>query len=73
MYKIKITLDNGYYYIKTMTEDEVKDFKNSLRYIDLIELSVNRTDEVIILRDSINSIEIENLEREINKRRNKNE
>ena len=48
-----------------MTEDEVKDFKNSLRYIDLIELSVNRTDEVIILRDTINSIEIENLEREI--------
>ena len=66
MYKVKITLNNGYYYIKTMTEDEVKDFKNSLRYIDLIELSVNRTDEVIILRDSINSIEIENLERKIN-------
>ena len=65
MYKIKITLNNGYYYIKTMTEDELKDFKNSLRYIDLIELSVNRTDEVIILRDTINSIEIENLEREI--------
>lgn len=65
MYKIKITLNNGYYYIKTMTEDDVKDFKNSLRYIDLIELRVNTTDEVIILRDSINSIEIENLEREI--------
>ena len=65
MYKVKITLNNGYYYIKTMNEDEVKDFKNSLRYIDLIELSVNRTDEVIILRDTINSIEIENLEREI--------
>ena len=65
MYKVKITLNNGYYYIKTMTEDEVKDFKNSLRYIDLIELSVNRTDEVIILRDTINSVEIENLEREI--------
>ena len=65
MYKVKITLNNGYYYIKTMVEDEVKDFKNSLRYIDLIELSVNRTDEVIILRDNINSIEIENLEREL--------
>ena len=65
MYKVKITLNNDYYYIKTMTKDEVKDFKNSLRYIDLIELSVNRTDEVIILRDTINSIEIENLEREI--------
>ena len=65
MYKVKIALNNGYYYIKTMTEDEVKDFKNSLRYIDLIELSVNRTDEVIILRDTINSIEIENLKREI--------
>lgn len=65
MYKVKITLNNGYYYIKTMSEAEVKDFKNSLRYIDLIELSVNRTDEVIILRDTINSIEIENLEREI--------
>ena len=65
MYKVKITMNNQYYYIKTMTEDEVKDFKNSLRYIDLIELSVNRTDEVIILRDNINSIEIENLEREL--------
>ena len=65
MYKIKITLNNGYYYIKTMTEDEVKDLKNSLRYTDLIELWVNTSDEVIILRDSINSIEIENLEREI--------
>ena len=65
MYKVKITMNNEYYYIKTMTEDEVKDFKNSLRYIDLIELSVNRTDEVIILRDNINSIEIENLEREL--------
>lgn len=66
MYKLKITLNNGYYYIKTMTEYEVKDFKNSLRYIDLIELCVNTNDEVIILRDSINSIEIENLERKIN-------
>ena len=66
MYKVKITLNNGYYYIKTMTEDEFKDFKNSLRYIDLIELCVNTNDEVIILRDSINSIEIENLERKIN-------
>ena len=65
MYKVKITLNNGYYYIKTMTEDEVKDFKNSLRYIDLIELWVNTTDEVIILRDTINSIEIEKLKREI--------
>ena len=65
MYKVKITMNNEYNYIKTMTEDEVKDFKNSLRYIDLIELSVNRTDEVIILRDNINSIEIENLEREL--------
>ena len=65
MYKIKITLNNGYYYIKTMTEDELKDFKNSIRYIDLIELWINTRDEVIILRDNINSIEIENLEREI--------
>ena len=65
MYKVKITMNNQYYYIKTMSEDEVKDFKNSLRYIDLIELSVNTTDEVIILRDNINSIEIENLEREL--------
>ena len=65
MYKVKITLNNGYYYIKTMSENEVKDFKNSLRYIDLIELSVNRIDEVIIIRDNINSIEIENLEREL--------
>ena len=66
MYRVKITLNNGYYYTKTMTEDEVKEFKNSLRYIDLIEIWTDTTDEVIILRDSINSIEIVKLEREIN-------
>ena len=62
MYKVKITLNNGYYYVKTMTENEVKEFKNDLRYIGLIELWENENNEVIIFRDSINSIEIKKLE-----------
>ena len=62
MYKVKITLNNGYYYVKTMTENEVEEFKNDLRYIDLIELTGNRNNEVIIFKDTINSIEIEKLE-----------
>lgn len=62
MYEVKITLNNGYYYVKAMTEDELKEFKNDLRYIDLIELMGNRNNEVIIFKDTINSIEIEKLE-----------
>lgn len=62
MYEVKITLNNGYYYVKAMTEDEVKEFKNDLRYIDLIELMGNRNNEVIIFKNTINSIEIEKLE-----------
>lgn len=62
MYEVKITLNNGYYYVKAMTEDELKEFKNDLRYIDLIELTGNRNNEVIIFKDTINSIEIEKLE-----------
>lgn len=62
MYEVKITLNNGYYYVKTMTEDEVKEFKNDLRYIHLIELWGNGNNEVIIFKDAINSIEIEKLE-----------
>ena len=62
MYEVKITLNNGYYYEKTMTEDEVKEFKNDLRYIHLIELWGNGNNEVIIFKDAINSIEIKKLE-----------
>lgn len=62
MYEVKITLNNGYYYVKAMTEDELKEFKNDLRYIDLIELKGNENIDVIIFRDTINSIEIEKLE-----------
>lgn len=62
MYEVKITLNNGYYYVKAMTEDELKEFKNDLRYIDLIELWGNENNEVIIFKDTINSIEIEKLE-----------
>lgn len=62
MYEVKITLNNGYYYVKAMTEDELKEFKNDLRYIDLIELKGNGNIDVIIFRDTINSIEIEKLE-----------
>lgn len=62
MYEVKITLNNDYYYVKAMTEDELKEFKNDLRYIDLIELMGNRNNEVIIFKDAINSIEIEKLE-----------
>lgn len=62
MYEVKITLNNGYYYVKAMSEDELKEFKNDLRYIDLIELMGNRNNEVIIFKDTINSIEIEKLE-----------
>ena len=58
MYEVKITLNNGYYYVKAMTEDEVKEFKNDLRYIHLIELWGNGNNEVIIFKDAINSIEI---------------
>nr|DAK70429.1 MAG TPA: hypothetical protein [Caudoviricetes sp.] len=62
MYEVKITLNNGYYYVKAMTEDELKEFKNDLRYIHLIELWGNENNEVIIFKDTINSIEIEKLE-----------
>ena len=62
MYKVKIRMNNGYCYEKTMTEDELKEFKNDLRYIDLIELKGNGNIDVIIFRDTINSIEIEKLE-----------
>ena len=62
MYEVKITLNNGYYYVKAMTEDEVKEFKNDLRYIHLIELWGNGNNEVIIFKDAINSIEIKKLE-----------
>lgn len=62
MYEVKITLNNGYYYVKAMTEDELKEFKNDLRYIHLIELWGNGNNEVIIFKDAINSIEIEKLE-----------
>nr|DAM70257.1 MAG TPA: hypothetical protein [Caudoviricetes sp.] len=62
MYEVKITLNNGYYYVKAMTEDELKEFKNDLRYIDLIELKGNGNIDVIIFKDTINSIEIEKLE-----------
>lgn len=55
-------MNNGYCYEKTMTEDEVKEFKNDLRYIDLIELCGNGNIDVIIFRDTINSIEIKKLE-----------
>lgn len=58
MYKVKITLNNGYYYVKTMTENEVEEFKNDLCYIGLIELWENENNEVIIVKDAINSIEI---------------
>lgn len=62
MCEVKITLNNGYYYVKAMSEDELKEFKNDLCYIDLIELELNRNNDVIIFRDTINSIEIEKLE-----------
>ena len=62
MYKVKIRMNNGYCYEKTMTEDEVKEFKNDLRYINLIELCGNGNIDVIIFRDAINSIEIKKLE-----------
>lgn len=62
MYEVKITLNNGYYYVKAMSEDDLKEFKNDLRYIDLIELKGNGNIDVIIFRDTINSIEIEKLE-----------
>ena len=60
MYKVKITMNNGYYYVKTMTKDEVEEFKNDLRYVGLIELWENENNEVIIFKDAINSIEIKN-------------
>lgn len=63
MYKVKITLNNGYYYVKTMTENEVEEFKNDLRYIGLIELWENENNEVIIFKDAINSIEIKKIRR----------
>ncbi len=62
MYKVKITMNNGYYYVKTMTKDEVEEFKNDLRYVGLIELWENENNEVIIFKDAINSIEIKKLE-----------
>lgn len=62
MYKVKIALNNGYYYVKTMTENEVEEFKNDLRYIGLIELWENENNEVIIVKDAVNSIEIKKLE-----------
>lgn len=63
MYKVKITLNNGYYYVKTMTENEVEEFKNDLRYIGLIELWENENNEVIIVKDAVNSIEIKKIRR----------
>ncbi len=63
MYKVKITLNNGYYYVKTMTENEVEEFKNALRYIGLIELWENENNEVIIVKDAVNSIEIKKIGR----------
>lgn len=63
MYKVKITLNNGYYYVKTMTENEVEEFKNDLRYIGLIELWENENNEVIIFKDAVNSIEIKKIGR----------
>lgn len=63
MYKVKITLNNGYYYVKTMTENEVEEFKNDLRYIGLIELWENENNEVIIFKDAVNSIEIKKIRR----------
>lgn len=62
MYEVKITLNNGYYYVKAMSEDEVKEFKNDFPFHDLIELCGNGNIDVIIFRDSINSIEIKKLE-----------
>lgn len=62
MYKVKIRMNNGYCYEKSMTKDEVEEFKNDLRYIGLIELCVNGNIDVIIIRDNINSIEIKKLE-----------
>ena len=63
MYKVKITLNNGYYYVKTMTENEVEEFKNALRYIGLIELWENENNEGIIVKDAVNSIEIKKIGR----------
>lgn len=63
MYKVKIALNNGYYYVKTMTENEVEEFKNDLRYIGLIELWENENNEVIIVKDAVNSIEIKKIGR----------
>lgn len=63
MYKVKITLNNGYYYVKTMTENEVEEFKNDLRYIGLIELWENENNEVIIVKEAVNSIEIKKIGR----------
>ena len=63
MYKVKITLNNGYYYVRTMTENEVEEFKNDLRYIGLIELWENENNEVIIVKDAVNSIEIKKIGR----------
>ena len=63
MYKVKITLNNGYYYVKTMTENEVEEFKNDLRYIGLIELWENENNDVIIVKDAVNSIEIKKIGR----------
>ena len=57
MYEVKITLNNGNYYIKTMNGDELAEFKSDLCFIHLIELSGKGYD-VIIFRDYINSIEI---------------
>lgn len=62
MYRVKITLNDGYYYVKTMTENEVEEFKNDLRYVGLIELWGNENNEVIIFKDAVNSIEIKKLE-----------
>lgn len=63
MYRVKITLNDGYYYVKTMTENEVEEFKNDLRYVGLIELWGNENNEVIIFKDAVNSIEIKKIGR----------
>ena len=46
-----------------MTENEVEEFKNALRYIGLIELWENENNEVIIVKDAVNSIEIKKIGR----------
>ena len=54
LYKVKITLNNGYYYVKTMTENEVEEFKNDLymsklyNTFEYTEKCMNKTDAFMI-------------------------